>query len=165
MADYGYSGKSNVTDSRSSHEEGGQPEGLTAVLGSLLNTFHKGMLEDLKPYDVGPVEFTLLSYCQDQGECTATQLARVLPVEASRISRMVSRLFDKGLLHRRRLRNDRRIVMLRLSESGIELMTELAQRIDAFNVELAEGISDEEMRIFASVASRIVGNYGAREPL
>ena len=154
-----------MTDSRSNREEGEEPEGLTAVLGSLLNTFHKGMLEDLKPYDVGPVEFTLLSFCRDQGECTATQLARVLPVEASRISRMVSRLFDKGLLRRRRLRNDRRIVMLRLSEEGTELMTELSQRIETFNVELAQGVSDEEMRIFASVASRIVGNYGARESL
>ena len=154
-----------MTDSRSNREEGEEPEGLTAVLGSLLNTFHKGMLEDLKPYDVGPVEFTLLSFCRDQGECTATQLARVLPVEASRISRMVSRLFDKGLLRRRRLRNDRRIVMLRLSEPGVELMTELSQRINAFNVELAQGVSDEEMRTFASVASRIVGNYGARESL
>ncbi|MCY4107855.1 MAG: MarR family transcriptional regulator [Chloroflexi bacterium] len=152
-----------MTDSRSNREEGEEPEGLTAVLGSLLNTFHKGMLEDLKPYDVGPVEFTLLSFCRDQGECTATQLARVLPVEASRISRMVSRLVDKGLLRRRRLRNDRRIVMLRLSEPGVELMTELSRRIDAFNVELAQGVSDEEMRIFASVASRIVGNYGTRE--
>ena len=152
-----------MTDSQSGSEKRTRPEGLTTVLDSLLNTFHKGMLEDLKPYDVAPVEFSLLNFCRETGECTATELARVLPIEASRISRMVSRLFDRGLLHRRRLRDDRRIVMLRLSESGIELMTQLNEQIQAFNIELAEGISDEEIRVFGAVASRIVDNYGARE--
>ena len=152
-----------MNDLQNNHEDKALPENLTVVLESLLNTFHRGMLEDLKPYDLSPVEFSVLTVCLRKGECTATQLARILPVEASRISRIVSRLFDKGLLHRRRLRNDRRIVMLRLSESGIELISGMSRRIQKFNVELVQGISDEEVRIFASVASKILENYGARE--
>ncbi len=125
----------------------------------LLNAVAKGMAEELGPHDLSPLEFSLLRVCAEKSEVTATELAVVLPVDASRISRVVTRLVDKGLLSRRRLRNDRRIVMLRLSDEGAALTARLHQRLRAYDVRLTKNIAEEDLDVFASVVSRILANY------
>ena len=55
-----------------------------------------------------------------------------MPTDPSRISRMVTKLVDMGLLRRRRLRNDRRIVMLRLTPEGNELTSQLVEQAQLY---------------------------------
>ena len=93
----------------------------------------------------------------------ATQLAVQLPVDASRISRLVTVLADRGLLRRRRLRSDRRIVMLRLSPDGQAVTSELTERMQSYYAKLTEGLNEREMRTFAATALRIVANYEAMQ--
>ena len=136
-------------------------ENLGVCVAGLVNAVDKGMAEETTPYDLSPLEFNLLRICMERGEHTATQLAEVLPVDASRISRVVTRLVNMGLLRRRRLRNDRRIVMLRLTERGNELTAQIDQRVQIYDAKLIEGVSEEEIRIFVSTTSKIMANYAA----
>ena len=55
-----------------------------------------------------------------QEECTTTQLAQILPVTPSLISRVVTKMVNRGLMRRRRLRNDRRIVIADVDRGGEE---------------------------------------------
>ena len=66
-----------------------------------------------------------------------------------------------GLMRRRRLRSDRRVVMLALSEEGKALALELHRRAQANDTGLSEGVSEEEMAVFASVLSKAMANYTA----
>ena len=132
---------------------------LEALVMGLVNALTKGTADETTPYNLTPLEFTLLRICLEKGECTATELAGYLPVDASRISRLVTGLVDNGLLLRRRLTEDRRVVMLRLSDEGSELVSTIHRHIQAHNDNLTEGISGEEMSAFASVASRILANH------
>ena len=136
-------------------------ENLGPHIIDLLNAFEVGISDAAAPYQITAHEYGLLDHCLARGECTATQLAQVLPVDASRISRTVSRLVDMNILQRRRLRNDRRVVMLSLTENGRNLITELKGRVTAFNIKLIGGVSYEEMMLFRSVAERILANYAA----
>ena len=99
----------------------------------------------------------------EMGDCTATDLARVLPIDASRISRIVARLVDMDLLVRRRLRSDRRIVMLQLSPEGRELTSNLYRRIREHEARLTDGISEEELSALASITAKILANHAAME--
>ena len=137
---------------------------LEALVMGLVNALTKGTADETTPYNLTPLEFTLLRICMEKEECTATELAVYLPVDASRISRMVTRLVDDGLMLRRRLREDRRVVMLSLSDQGNELASMIHQRIQAHNDKLTEGVSGEEMSAFASVASRILANHARMRP-
>ena len=65
---------------------------------------------------------------------------------------------------RRRLRNDRRIVMLRLSEQGRELTSLLDRRLAAYDARLIENIGEEELITFRSVILKILANQTAIEP-
>ena len=142
-------------------------DGLTPDLGRyvsrLENAVYKGIASEATPYDLSPLDVYLLMICMEMRECTATQLAVQLPVDASRISRLVTVLADRGLLRRRRLRSDRRIVMLRLSPDGQAVTSELTERMQSYYSKLTEGLNEREMSTFESTALRIVANYEAMQ--
>lgn len=145
-------------------ETDASPVDLAACVGDLINAYAKGSAQQMHLDDISPVEFSLLKACMERRESTATDLAEVLPVDASRISRIVTGLVKKGLLIRRRLRNDRRIVMLRLSEQGKELTSLLDRRLAAYNARLTENIGEEYLTTFQSVIRKILANQAAIEP-
>ena len=134
---------------------------LAACVSGLMNAVILGAGEELQPYGLSLIEYSVLRLCLQEKETTATDLADSLPVDASRISRIVTGLVEQGLLVRRRLRRDRRIVMLRLSEDGVALASKLLQEMEAYEGKLTEGIGGEEMRTFADVTSKMVANHGA----
>ena len=147
------------------YDSGGAPDTPPVDLGkwanSLVKAVSKGMEDEVSAYELTPLEFMLLRSCVEREECTATDLAEDLPVDASRISRLVTSLVDKGLLMRHRIRDDRRVVMLRVSNRGNELTSLLMERIQAYDAMLMRDISAEEMAVFTSVTSKIVANYSA----
>ena len=73
----------------------------------------------------------------------------------------MAKLVDKGLIQRRRLRSDRRVVMLTLTEEGRALAQDLHLIVQAYDARLCDGVSEEEMAIFAAVSSKVMANYAA----
>ena len=140
------------------------PADLRGSIDGLLTAFYQSAGREAARYNLSVPEFNLLRTCLRRGEeCTATELARILPVDASRISRMVTILVDRGLLQRRRLPEDRRVVMLSLTEEGVEMTSQILQVINQNNARLMEGIDEDEIRVFLSVASRILSNHIAMQ--
>lgn len=137
---------------------------LEAHAAALTLAVTRGISEILAPHGLFPVDFSLLRACWRIGdECTATQLAELVPTDPSRISRIVTKLVDLGLLSRRRLPDDRRMVMLRLTGEGSELTSQLDGRAQAHYAALMEGIAAEDLRIFVSTSARISENYHRQE--
>ena len=131
---------------------------LGAYIAELFNALDKAIRREVMPHDLTAMEYNLLWYCLKE-ERTATQLAQVLPIDGSRISRVVTRLVDKRLLRRRRLRSDRRIVMLSLTEEGFEVTSGIYQEMRRHYATFMEGIGEEELLVFESVISRMTANY------
>ena len=119
------------------------------------------MEEQVAPYNLIPLEFAILRAFPGREEWTTTQLAKALLVTLSRISRIVTKLVGRDLLRRRRLRSDRRVVMLALTEEGMALTQDLHRRVQAFDAMLSEGVSAQEMAVFTSVTSKVMANYAS----
>ena len=117
------------------------------------------MAKQLASHDLNSLEFALLRAFLVKEEWTTTRLAQVLPVRAPRISRVVTKMVDRGLMRRRRHHNDRRVVFLTLTDEGKALTLELHRHMQAYDATLTEGVSREEMSVFASVTSRVMANY------
>ena len=122
-----------------------------------------GIAERVEPYGLTPMEFNLLRVFLDKRNCTVTQLAAILPVDAPRVSRVVNKMVDMGLLRRRRLRNDRRVVKLALTEEGRTLTRKLHDRVQTYDARLMEGVSEEEARAFVATTLKIAANSTALE--
>ena len=136
---------------------------LGACVAGLVNVVAKGMAELVAPHNLQPLEFALLRLFLQKERWTTTELAQVLPVTTSRISRVVTKLVEMGLIRRRRQRNDRRLVWLSLTDEGKTLTQSLNQKVQAYDARLARGLTTEEMGTFASLVGRIVANYDAIE--
>ena len=119
----------------------------------------RGITDIAAPHGLLPAEYGVLRVCLQLEECSATQLADIVPTDPSRISRIVTKLVDMGLLRRRRLRNDRRIVMLRLTDDGVELATQLEESAVQFYAALTAGVSEEDMAGFTSTILGIAENF------
>ena len=125
---------------------------------ALLNAVAKGVDRKIGSHGITPMDFAAIRLFLVDKEWTATELAQVLPVEVPAISRMVSKLVDRGLLFRRRQSTDRRVVILKLTEEGQRLGLELHQSVHSYEEKLTEGINEGDMDTFRSVIQVILSN-------
>ena len=135
--------------------------GLGEYVAGPVNAVAKSVAELAASYGLIPLDFSLLRLFLERKEWTTTQLAEALPVNVSRISRVVTKMVGMGLMRRRRRRSDRRVVMLALTEEGKALTLELHRSVQAYDARLSEGVSEEEQAVFASVLSKVMANYTA----
>jgi len=94
-------------------------------------------------------------------EWTVSELSKILPMDNPAISRVVSKLVSKGILERRRPREDRRIVLLKLTEDGVSLGLELHDKLHRYEAKLVEGIPDEDIRALRSTIKKVMQNHDA----
>ena len=135
------------------------PLDLGECVTGLANAVARGMEEQVAPYNLIPLEFAILRAFLGREEWTTTRLAKALPVTLSRVSRVVTKMVGMGLMRRRRQRSDRRVVMLALTEEGKALALELHRSVQAYDARFSEGVSEEELAVFASVLSKVMANY------
>ena len=138
-----------------------EPADLGDCVAGLANVAYRGMAEQVASHDLNPLEFALLRALLGEEKWTTTQLAQVLPVKAPRISRVVTKLVDRGLIRRQRRRDDRRVVLLTLTDEGKALTMELHRCVQAYDATLVKGVCEEEMAVFVSVTSKVMTNYAA----
>ena len=132
---------------------------LTQSADALMGAVVRGVNRELASHGLTPMDFAMIRHFLTHSEWTATELARMLPVEVSAISRMVTKLVNMGLITRRRSRSDRRVVFLRLTEEGVELGNELERRVGAYEGRLTEEVCEQDLDAFYSVVGKILSNY------
>ena len=145
------------------------PEDLGGCVAILGNVIVESMESALAPYGLLPGEYALLRVflVEERGPgegLTPTQLTHALPYEASRISRIVNRVVELGLLRRRRLREDRRVIRLDLTEEGERVTSEIVRRMNDIEERLLSGIDDSEVRSLILTICKIRVNFAAENP-
>ncbi len=126
---------------------------------SLMRAVVRGAERQLAPYGLIRMEFVLLKAFLSQDEWTVTKLTDVLSVDAPRVSRLISRLVDRGLLRRRRSTSDRRVVQLRLTPKGRELVETTSVVVQQFEADLLQGVSARDLQAVRRVTSTVLENH------
>ena len=97
-----------------------------------------------------------------QGECTtAADLSRISCHDTGAVTRLLDRLESKGLVHRARSAEDRRVVKLELSESGHRVAAEVPRVICDLSNQVLAGFSDAEFAALKSLLRRALDNANA----
>lgn len=83
----------------------------------------------LKPFDLSPVQYNVLRILRGAGDTGATcsQIGERLVTRDPDITRLLDRMEARGLISRERSRTDRRVVMTRVSETGLTLLAGIDQ--------------------------------------
>lgn len=141
-----------------------RPELDTASLGvvirvmSLYRAFVRQATEALEPLGLELFEYDALSALRRQGKpyaLPATRLATATGLSSGAMTNRVDRLEKRGLVRRRRDKNDRRGVVVSLTASGRRVIDKAIQRrLDAADESL-RSINSRERRELADLLRKV----------
>jgi len=132
------------------------------VIGHLVARARSALLTgldgELEQFGLTGAQFAVLKNVADGTADTAADLCRTMHYDTGSMTRMLDRLEEKSVLRRERCTEDRRVVYLRISATGSELLPQL--RAAAMNV-LARhlaGFSPAEVDTLRQFLVRMIEN-------
>ncbi len=101
--------------------------------------------------------FTML-YLDKRKESTMTELVEYINTPMSTATGIVDRLVKNGYVFRDRSEEDRRIVILRLTEEGSQLITSLKDLLSRYLSMIIDDLTEEEKQFMTKIALKIMNN-------
>ena len=117
-----------------------------------------GLDGELEPFGLTGAQFAVLKNVADGIASTAADLCRTMHYDTGSMTRMLDRLEEKSVLRRERCTEDRRVVYLRITDTGNELLPQLrTAAIHVLSRHLA-GFSPEEVESLKQSLVRMIEN-------
>ncbi|OJJ17044.1 MarR family transcriptional regulator [marine bacterium AO1-C] len=112
----------------------------------------------LKPFDLSTQQFNILRILRGAKDWLAMSLVKERMVDkAPNTTRLADKLTAKGLVERRRSEDDRRVVYVKITEKGLELLKE----IDVLNIDykstIVDRVTKEEAKMVNKILDRLRG--------
>ena len=104
------------------------------------------------------VQWIALYYLGKEEFISQKELAEKMNIKESSVARLLDRMERDGLVERVKNENDKRVTNLRLTDKGKQYRIKLLPEGEEFEKLLYKNISDEEMKIFTMVLSKMVSN-------
>jgi DNA-binding MarR family transcriptional regulator len=100
-------------------------------------------------------EMLALVLLQRHGERTMSELAEVLGAPLSTASGIGERLARRGLVHRHRKAEDRRVVVVRLTQKGKSAAGKLREQIEGLLRRVSGALTDEEQAQLLALVAKV----------
>ncbi|WP_249168661.1 MarR family winged helix-turn-helix transcriptional regulator [Alkaliphilus sp. B6464] len=104
------------------------------------------------------VQWIALYYLGKEEVISQKELAEKMNIKESSVARLLDRMERDGLVERVKNENDKRVTNVRLTDKGKQYRIKLLPEGEEFEKLLYKNISDEEMKIFTTVLSKMVSN-------
>lgn len=105
------------------------------------------------------IEGTIITFLHNHpGRDTAGDIVELRMLSKGNVSKAVEALIQKGLIHREQDEKDRRKIHLSLLPAAEPMILALEEKQREFGNALFDGFSEEEMRLFHEMNSRIAKN-------
>lgn len=119
-------------------------------------------LETLAPHRLSIVMWRVMAVLASDGGQRQIDLAELTSIDASTLSRIVTRLVRMGLLTRTRSATSSREVVVTLSAKGNALVARLIPQAYEMEAAAAAGLSADELAVVKRCLRRIYGNMKSR---
>lgn len=127
-------------------------------LNRVAATYNKEMSEALKVYDLDTTQWRILMLLDDKSPSSVGDLARRSVTKMPTVTRMLTRMEAQGLVERRALDGDRRIIQIRMTAKARKTLA-MVQSIGKDVYERAfEGIEAQKVTQLTDVLKRIREN-------
>ncbi len=123
-------------------------ECINFLLTNAQNTVFTYFKHELHDLDVTPIQYATLKCLWEQDGQMPSQLAETLCLDSSTVTGILSRLEDKHLLTRDFSTEDRRKVIVHLTDEGKALEKPVSDIITRLNNEVTAGLSKKDMDVF-----------------
>ena len=133
-----------------------RPQVLSYWVTLLDGAVRTSMSQSLSPFDISALQFMIIDMCARGEANTVSAIARIVPFDASAVSRQAEKLRSRGLLHARRLESDRRVVRFDVTEAGHRLRADLLQAAVEADSRISRHLDPEENQLLVDVTRKLV---------
>jgi len=111
----------------------------------------------LKPYGLSPTQFNALRILRGAGEGgrTCSEIAQRMINRDPDITRLLDRLERRGLVARSREGRDRRVIITRINQAGLDLLQGLDRPIEEFNRKQLGHLSEQQVRTLVKLLEAV----------
>ena len=128
------------------------------LIGRARSALLTGLDAELEPFGLTGAQFAVLKNVADGVAETAADLCRTMHYDTGSMTRMLDRLEEKSVLRRERCTQDRRVVYLRITDSGNELLPQLrSAAVRVISSHLA-GFAPAEVDTLKQFLARMIEN-------
>ncbi len=120
--------------------------------------------EALAPHDLSIAMWRVMAVLASKGSQRQIDLAGLTSIDASTLSRLVTRLVNTGLATRKRSTNSNREVTVRLSAKGDALVGRLIPLARQYENIAGEGLSAQELAVLKRCLRRVYKNMSRHKP-
>lgn len=154
---------------RVSHDgDNGEPAALTR---SPIHLLHRAgqcaadlFAAEMADLDLTPRQFAvLLTVAQNEG-LSQTDLVLLTGVDRSTLADIVRRMLKKGLLQRRRTREDARAYAVKLTDEGVRVLAAARPRVEAVDARILGTLSGDQRGALLSDLKAIVHSLRSGSP-
>lgn len=112
----------------------------------------------MQKFDLTMPQFNILRILRGTGDAMAVNTIKERMVEKSpNTTRLMDKLIDKQLITRERCENDRRVVYVKISEKGMDLLSKIDIAIHDADDFSPENLTDEEANLLSDLLDKLRG--------
>lgn len=145
---------------------------VTLVSSSTTHLLHRAgqLAEDLFTRSIGDIgitarQFVVLSVVDSLDDPSQTSLCEISGIDRSTLADIVRRLVSRGLLSRRRTRQDARMYAVRITPEGKEVLQKAAPIANKVDAALLSPLTPEQQEQFEAFLQKIVSRSSAPQPV
>jgi DNA-binding MarR family transcriptional regulator len=107
-------------------------------------------------FDLSKNDFFAILFIYRKETATMSDFAAYLHTPLNTATGVISRLEKKGLVDRKRSREDKRVMTVTISESGKQMVVEIIRQITHYGEAIFRRLSDEEMQAAFSIVQVVM---------
>ena len=109
--------------------------------------------EFFKPYAISPQQYNILRILRGAKTKMKVQIVKERMIErAPNATRLMDKLCDKNLIERERCEDDRRVVFVKITNQGLELLKTIDENK---NISFLENLTEEEATVLSDLLDKI----------
>ncbi len=109
----------------------------------------------IAPFDLSPLEFSVLVRLHETGSWTQNSLARSIFMEPANIGALVQRLAERGIVTREPDPDDRRAIRVSITPAGVELLAAARPAADQANTHTLSALEPAERAELMALLGRL----------
>ena len=118
------------------------------------------------PFELRPVEFSVLVLLKSNAQASPAQLAASLHVAAPNLTGILRRLEDRGLVRRFPCPEDRRATNATITEAGLQLIADAAPgHVDTVRETVLDALTPEQLEQLYAIAGAVLARLDPDERL
>jgi DNA-binding MarR family transcriptional regulator len=134
---------------------------ISYTLATAHRKIHNSLTNRLKEFGVQVEAWRVMEILETEAELTMGDLADVVLMNPSTLTKLVDRMVSDGMVHRRNAIKDHRQVNLVLTELGLKRIHQIREQVQIEDDELTQRVGSKRIKILHEILSEI-GNLQLR---